>query len=245
MIDLKEKIKQIIEEETKKGNFSVLKKDSAGLIQQIFNNYEITNNLHQDFENFPKKAELALVVAPTGAGKDSLVVRMNNRNPEKNYIELNMDIFRYYFPKFIPDVSVLHDITFAEQTNKFSYEMYSVVQEILLSEFPGTNIVITGTLNTTDWIEETLKKYKENENTDYSIKVVGLAVPEKDSAFSIVKRYVSIVDSSIDSKDFIHGSARYTSSAYHDKTYTEFPEKFAWLEEIYKERKFDRRYSCA
>lgn len=238
MIDLREKIKGIIEREKKSGRFSVLNDDSVELLQQILSNYEVTNNLHQDFENIPKKAELLLVAAPTGAGKDSLVVRLNHQNPDKNYLELNMDMFRHYYSMFINDVSILHDRTFADQTGKFSFEMYSVIQEILLTEFPGTNIIITGTLNTTDWIENTFRKYKENEFTDYKIKVVALAVPGKDSAFSIIKRYVSIVDSSIDTKDFVPGTARYTPLTYHNKTYSEFPKKFEALEKMYNQGKY-------
>lgn len=238
MIDLREKIKEIIEREKKSGRFSVLNDDSVELLQQILSNYEVTNGLHQDFENIPKKAELVLLAAPTGAGKDSLVVRLNHQNPDKNYVELNMDMFRHYYSKFIKDYSTLNDRTFAEQTGKFSFEMYSVIQEILLTEFPGSNIIITGTLNTTDWIENTFRIYKENEFTDYKIKVVALAVPGKDSAFSIIKRYVSIVDSSIDSKDFVPGTARYTSLTYHNKTYSEFPKKFEALEEMHNKGRY-------
>lgn len=243
MVDLNDKIKNIINQEIESKRFSVLDESSANLIRQIISNYEEKNNLRQNFENLPKKAELIFVAAPTGAGKDSLVARLNNANPEKNYIELNMDMFRHYFSRFIPDVK-LQDRTFADQTSEFSYEMYYTIQEVLLTEFPGTNIIITGTLWKTDWVQETFEKYKQNKNTDYSITLASLAVPEKDSAFSILKRYVSIVDTGIlgkdedgkeiYSKDFLPGSARYTSLDYHNATYDRFPESLRYFQNMFE-----------
>lgn len=243
MVDLNDKIKNIINQEIESKRFSVLDESSVNLIRQIISNYEEKNNLRQNFENLPKKAELIFVAAPTGAGKDSLVARLNNANPEKNYIELNMDMFRHYFSRFIPDVK-LQDRTFADQTSEFSYEMYYTIQEVLLTEFPGTNIIITGTLWKTDWVQETFEKYKQNKNTDYSITLASLAVPEKDSAFSILKRYVSIVDTGIlgkdedgreiYSKDFLPGSARYTSLDYHNATYNRFPESLRYFQNMFE-----------
>jgi hypothetical protein len=69
MIDLREKIKNVITTQKDKGHFSILDDDSAELIQQIFNGYEKTNSLHQDFENVPKNAELLFVAAPTRCWK--------------------------------------------------------------------------------------------------------------------------------------------------------------------------------
>lgn len=243
MVDLRDKIREIIKQETDNGYFSVLNDSSVDLLQQILNNYEITHGLHQDFDNLPKQADLIFVAAPTGAGKDTLVIRLNKANPNKNYIELNMDMFRQYFSKFIPNVK-LQDKTFADQTSEFSYEMYYVIQEILLSEFPGTNIIITGTLWKTDWVEETFKKYKENQNTNYQITLASLAVPEKDSAFSILKRYVSIVDHGIIGKDengaiqyspnFSPGSARYTDLDYHNSTFERFPKNLEYFQDMFQ-----------
>jgi hypothetical protein len=167
-----------------------------------------------------------------GAGKDSLVIKLNMQNPEKKYIELNMDIFRHYFLKFIDDVNDLNDKTFARQTNEFAYEIYMTIQEIILSEFPGTNIIITGTLRETDWVEETFRKYKANEFTNYSIKLISLAVPKKESAISVIKRYVSIVDTQRHAKDFLPGTARYTTLGYHDETYEKFPNSLKYFEDM-------------
>ena len=231
MIDLREKIKSIIDREKAKNHFSVLDDSSIEFIQQIFNNYEDTNNLRQDMENIPKQAELIFVAAPTGAGKDSLVIKLNKKNPEKKYIELNIDIFRHYFAKFIPDVSELKDKTFAFQTNEFAYEIYFTIQEILITEFPGTNIIITGTLRETDWVEETFRLFKSVNNlTEYYIKLIALAVPKKESAYSVIKRYVKIVDSQINKDDFVPGTARYTSLDYHDETFERFPNNLQYFQ---------------
>lgn len=232
MIDLREKVKKIINAQKEKGKFSVLGDEAPGVIQQIFNNYEQSNNLHQDFENIPKNAELIFVAAPTGAGKDNLVVKLNLQNPDKNYIELNMDIFRHYYSEFLPNVNELADKTFAVQTNKFSYELYMTIQEILLTEFPGTNIIITGTIRETDWVEETFRKYKNNPYTNYTIKLASLAVPKKESAISVIQRYVMIVDARSKEDDFIPGTARYTTKDYHDETYEKFPQSLAYFENI-------------
>ena len=141
-----------------------------------------------------KKAELIFVAAPTGAGKDTLVARLNYNNKEKKYIELNMDIFRHYFPIFIQDIKKINDKNFANITNEFSYEIYVTIQDILLQEFPGTNIIITGTLREIDWVEKALYKFKQDKKTDYEIKFACLAVPKKESAMSIIRRYLGIID---------------------------------------------------
>jgi hypothetical protein len=155
------------------------------------------------------------------------------KNPEKKYIELNMDIFRHYFAEFIPNVEELNDKTFAKQTNEFAYEIYMTIQEILLSEFPGTNIIITGTLREIDWVEETFRRYKKNEFTNYKIKLISLAVPKKESAFSVIKRYIEIVDVEQNREDFLPGTARYTSLRYHDETYERFPNNLKHFENMF------------
>jgi hypothetical protein len=228
MVDLRKKIKEVIDTKKDENEFFVLDDNSVELIQQIFNGYEVTNKLHQDFENIPKNAELIFVAAPTGAGKDSLVIKLNTKNPDKHYIELNMDIFRHYYSEFIPGEE-LKDKTFAKQTNQFAYEMYVTIQEILLFEFPGTNVIITGTLRETDWVEETFRKYKSNQLTNYTIRLVLLAVPKKESEFSVIKRYIDIVDNMQDS--VLPGTARYTSKEYHDETYEKFPVSVKYFED--------------
>ena len=99
MNDLKDKIKAIIELETKLGHFSVLDtKESPVLIQQILSNYEEEGCIKRQDSDLPqekKNGELIFVGAPTGAGKDYLVAKISSQNREKRYVELNMDIFRH------------------------------------------------------------------------------------------------------------------------------------------------------
>ena len=105
-----------------------------------------------------------------------------------------MDMFRHYFPIFIQDIEKINDKNFASMTNEFSYEIYATIQDILLQEFPGTNIIITGTLREIDWVEKVFYKFKQDEKTDYEIKFACLAVPKKESAISIIQRYLGIID---------------------------------------------------
>lgn len=238
MRNLREKIKELIEQKKQEGQFSVLHSEtSIQLIQQIISNYERTNGIKQfqEGDTLPKKGELIFVAAPTGAGKDSLVARLCYQNPEKHYIELNMDIFRQYFPYFIKDTDKLSDKTFAEMTNEFAYEIYITIQEILLQEYPGTNIIITGTLREPDWVEKTFEKFKSNEKTDYDVKLVCLAVPKKESAISVIHRYVGIVDAQQNRLEYFPGTARYTSMQYHDETFEKFPQSLEYFQKRFYE----------
>ena len=226
MSELREKIKNLIEKESDKGHFTVLNTNTnVDLIYQIIKNYEKTNDIKEisEDEELPKKAELIFIAAPTGAGKDCLVARFNHKNPEKKYIELNMDIFRQYFPAFIDSTEELTDKNFANKTNEFAYEIYATIQEILLQEFPGTNIIITGTLRETDWVEKTFERFKNDEKTNYTVKIACLAVPKKESAISVIGRYIGIVNTQKDRLEFYPGTARYTSMQYHDETFERFP----------------------
>lgn len=238
MIDLNNKIKELIEEETKKGRFSVLNTtNNVKLIEQIINNYKKTNDIGKENENNDtiKNAELIFVAAPTGAGKDSLVARICHQNPEKHFIELNMDIFRHYFPLFVDKIGELKDKNFAEVTNEFSYEIYYTIQEILLQEFPGTNIIITGTLRDVDWVEKTFERFKADEKTNYTVKISCLAVPKKESAISVIHRYLGIVDSQKDKLESYPGTARFTSMKYHNETFEKFPNNFTYFQNKFYE----------
>ena len=267
MSDLREKIKAIIEKESKTGHFFVLDTDkSVSLIEQILSNYERTGQIKREAQETPgsdsqnvaykqnnideqstakemeeqadtqakKEAELIFVAAPTGAGKDHLVVKLNYQNPEKRYVELNMDIFRQYFPFFIEDTSKITDKNFAFVTNEFSYEIYATIQEIILQEFPGTNIIITGTLRETDWVEDVFRRFKDDPKTAYKTKLLGLSVPKKESAISVIYRYLTIINSQKERLKKYPGTARYTTMKYHDETFERFPQNFEYFEEIFR-----------
>ena len=240
MDNLKEKIKNIIEKELKANHFSILDLEKGvELIYQIIGNYKLLDKIsfeeNEDLTKEKKKAEMIFVAAPTGAGKDSLVARLNYQNKEKKYIELNMDIFRHYFPLFIENLDKITDKNFALETNEFSYEIYATIQEVLLQEFPGTNIIITGTLRETDWVEEVFKRFKEDEKTDYKIKLVCLAVPKKESAISIIYRYLGIISNQLERLSKYPGTARYTTMEYHDETFERFPKNFEYFQKKFIE----------
>ncbi|MBR2289101.1 MAG: zeta toxin family protein [Clostridia bacterium] len=232
MSELNKKIRELIEKETNAGHFSVLDETSCELIEQIFDNYQKMGKIQKvDGQSSEKlKAELIFVAAPTGAGKDSLVARLEHQNPEKKYVELNMDIFRYYFPKFIEKPEELTDKNFALMTNEFSYEIFATIQEILLQEFPGTNVIITGTLRETDWVEKTFERFKQDEKTDYKVKLACLAVPKKESAISVIQRYIGIINTQKTRLDAYPGTARFTSMQYHDETFEKFPTSLEYFQ---------------
>jgi len=237
MDDLKEKIRRLIEKETSSGRFSVLNTGTnVNLIHQILKNYKRTGQIKEmaNGEELPKKAELIFVAAPTGAGKDNLVARLNYKKPDKNYVELNMDIFRYYFSEFIGKSQGLNDKDFAQMTNEFAYEIYYTVQEIILQEFPGTNIIITGTLRETEWVEKTFERFKNDNKTNYNVQLACLAVPKKESAISVIQRYVGIVNTQKKALEEFPGTARYTSMEYHDETFENFPENLKYFLEKFK-----------
>lgn len=241
MSKIREKIKAIIKDETESGRFSVLDNGkSLLLIEQIIRNYkregkiERTRTKDQDPDQKPK-AELIFLAAPTGAGKDHLVAKLNHQNPGKKYIELNMDIFRHYFPLYVKNIKALTDKDYASMTNEFSYEIYYTIQRLLLEEFPGTNVIITGTLRDIDWVEDVFKEFKSCDKTDYTTRLIGLAVPKKESAISVIYRYLSIVNTQKTRLDLFPGTARYTSMEYHDETFEKYPENFAYFERLFRE----------
>jgi hypothetical protein len=136
--------------------------------------------------------------------------------------------------QFVIRPEELNDANFAKLTNELSYEIYATVQTILLREFPGTNIIITGTLRDIDWVEETFVRYRSEEIaglTTYKIKMVALAVPENVSAISVIKRYVGSVDAYSKEEGFDEGTVRYTSLEYHDETFSKFPQNLKYFEE--------------
>ena len=241
-MNLKEKIREIIEKEKNSNHFSVLDSEkSVDLIAQIISNYEklgkIKKSDNENPESEKKKAELIFIAAPTGAGKDNLVAKLNYQNRDKNYIELNMDIFRHYFPFFMDKIGKLTDKNFAVETNEFSYEIFSTIQEILLEEYPGTNIIITGTLREIDWVEETFKRFKSNKKTNYNVKLMCLAVPKKASSIAVIYRYLGIVNTGKERLEKYPGTARYTTMEYHDETFEKFPKNFKYFEDKFNENK--------
>lgn len=217
------KIEKLIENETANNpDIQYLNKSHAKLIAQIISNY----NLVPSNEENPQ-AEMIFLGAPTGAGKDTLVRKIISHNPEKNFVVLNMDMFRHYHNELSNDSESITDIDFALKTNQTSYEIYYIIQEVILREFPGTNVIVTGTMRDLDWVTNIIKRYKKDLRTKYSTSLATLAVPIKESAFSIFERYLNLVNT----RENNSTPLRYTSLSYHNDTVSNFLSNMQTVEE--------------
>jgi len=226
MIDLEElttKIKNIIEsEKATNPDIQYLLPKHAKLIAQIISNY----NLTPSNEKRPT-ADMIFLGAPTGAGKDTLVRKLILDNPNKNFVILNMDMFRHYHKELSLEHENISDKQFARKTNQTSYELYYIIQETLLRDFPGTNVIVTGTMKDLSWVKEIVKRYRNDPKTNYNISLVTLAVPTNESAFSIYERYLSMVDTRKDNDSPL----RYTDLSYHNETIRDFINNVRFFED--------------
>lgn len=218
------KIENLIESEKTHhpDNIKVLKPSNSKMILQILKNFK----LEKTKEPVPK-AEMIFLGAPTGAGKDTLVRKIMTDNPDKNYVVLNMDMFRPYYSRITGDEEQISDSEYAVKTNQVSYEIYYIIQELILKEFPGTNIIVTGTMRDLDWVKEIISRYKNDYKTRYSTSLATLAVPIKESAFSIFERYLRLVNTRGDSK----APLRYTDLDYHNDTVRKFSSNVLYFEQ--------------
>lgn len=223
MIDneiLNNQISSVLEKGISDGNIKNLTSADINLIAQIASNFKLSPKTD-------KNAEMIFVAAPTGAGKDTLVRKLTSQNPDKNYVVLNMDMFRHYYKNISKQVNDIHDKDFAKKTNDISYEIYYLIEELILNYYQGTNVILTGTMKDTPWIESILKKYKNNK---YDINLSVLTVPYQESAFSIFERYLNIVDTQLHSKTPDDSIIRYTDLKYHDETFTNFSKNLEYFE---------------
>lgn len=226
------KVENIIKEEKENNpDIKYLNSSHSKLIAQIISNYKLSSEHNQDIP----KAEMIFLGAPTGAGKDTLVRKIMLDNPDKNFVVLNMDIFRYYHNEILNTNEQISDKDFALKTNQTSYELYYMIQEIILREFPGTNVIITGTMKDLEWVKEIVERYKQDKKTKYSISLLTLAVPANESAFSIFERYLNMVDARGESKSPL----RYTDLTYHSSTIKDFISNVSFFENKQKSDMFD------
>jgi len=237
----KEKIINFIDEKLNHNDdFSILKQEPENCKQIICSFLsELKSNdfikYISDLPNLSKRqGEAIFLEAPTGSGKDRLFLQLSLEHPEKRYVELNMDMFRNKYKFFIKDLKELNDIDFAKATNEFSYELFILIQEILLKYYPGTNVVITGTLREKEWNEQLMRRYKQDDKTNYSIKLITLAISIKEGLYSIIERYVRIVESKRNKGSSSKGDARYTSSEYFYETNEKFKRNFEEFVSLYK-----------
>ena len=196
----------------------------APLIAQIVSNY----NLKQTVPGSKPKAQMIFLGAPTGSGKDTLIRKIEIENKGTNFVSLNMDMFRHYHNEIIGSNEYISDKDFAKVTNQTSYELYYIIQELILREFPGTNVIITGTMRDLDWIKEISDRYRSDPNTEYTTSLATLAVPKKESALSIFERYLRLVDSR-DKSDST--PLRYTNLEYHDDSVIKFSDNVHYMED--------------
>ena len=224
MNNLMKKIEQLIKYETGTNpDISHLNCSHASLIAQILSNY----NLPQPTTDEIPTADMIFLGAPTGAGKDTLVRKLMADNPNKDFVVLNMDMFRHYHNEITGTDEHISDKDYAKVTNQTSYELYYIIQELILREFPGTNVIVTGTMRDMDWVEEIVERYKKEPNTNYRTSLVTLAVPVKESAFSIFERYLRMVDT----RDSSSTPLRYTDLSYHNDTVNKFSTNIHLIED--------------
>ena len=195
----------------------------APLIAQIVCNYNLTP---APFGTIPE-AQMIFLGAPTGAGKDTLNRKIELENKDTNFVTLNMDMFRHYHNEIIGSDAFISDEEYAKVTNQTSYELYYIIQELILREFPGTNIIITGTMRDLDWIQEISDRYRYDKRTKYKLSLATLAVPTKESALSIFERYLRMVDT----RDLSSNAPlRYTDLKYHGDSIKRFTDNVMFME---------------
>lgn len=229
------KVKNIIEsEKSTNPDIQYLLPSHAALVAQIISNY----NLEPSSSSKPE-ADMIFLGAPTGAGKDTLVRKIMLDNPEKNFVVLNMDMFRHYHDELSSTHEPISDKDFARKTNQTSYELYYIIQETILKEFPGTNVIVTGTMKDLSWVKEIVERYKNDPNTDYNISLSTLAVPTNESAFSIYERYLNMVNTR-DSEDT---PLRYTDLEYHNETIKDFISNVRYFEDNMHQNSEDKYFN--
>lgn len=201
------------------GEIKVLTQKDIPLLNQIASNFPLSND--------KTNAEMIFVAAPTGAGKDTLVRKITSNNPEKNYVVLNMDMFRHYYSS-IDSSKEISDINFAQDTNQVSYEIYYLIEELILNYYNSTNVILTGTIKDTPWIESILKKYKKH---NCAVSLYALPVPYSESAVSIYERYLNMVQTQLESKSKDDSPIRFTGLKYHDETFHAFTKSLKFFED--------------
>ncbi len=217
------KIEKLIKyEKITNPDIQFLKPEHARLIAQIISNYKLKESSSEK-----PSAQMIFLGAPTGAGKDTLVRKIMSDNPDETFVVLNMDMFRTYHNIISGNNDPILDKNYARATNQSSYELYYIIQELILREFPGTSVIVTGTMTDLEWVKEIATRYKLEPNTDYKIQLVTLAVPINESAFSIFERYLNMVDTRGNSTSPL----RYTDLKYHNDTIQGFSRNLHILED--------------
>ena len=151
-----------------------------------------------------------------------------------------MDMFRHYHREITGSNAHISDKDFAKATNQTSYELYYIIQELILQEFPGTDVIVTGTMRDFDWVQEIVNRYKNDQKTNYDISLVSLAVPINESALSIFERYLRLVDERNQDSD---EPLRYTDLEYHNDTVHKFATNFRLIEDDFHQNPNTRLFN--
>ena len=225
MDKLIKKVEALIEYEKRTNpDIQHLNSSHAPLIAQIISNY----NLTPEVPGVIPSAKMIFLGAPTGSGKDTLVRKLTADHKDEDFVVLNMDMFRHYHREITGSSAYISDKNYAKATNQTSYELYYIIQELILREFPGTSVIVTGTMRDLDWVKEIVTRYKQEPKTNYDVSLVTLAVPIKESALSIFERYLRLVDK----RDLNPGvPLRYTDLDYHNDTVHKFAENVRFFED--------------
>lgn len=225
MDNLIKKVEALIEHEKRTNpDIQHLNASHAPLIAQIISNY----NLKPEVPGSVPSAKMIFLGAPTGSGKDTLVRKLTADNQDENFVILNMDMFRHYHREITGSSAYISDKNYAKATNQTSYELYYIIQEVILREFPGTSVIITGTMRDFEWVKEIVERYRNDPKTKYDLSLVTLAVPIKESALSIFERYLRLVDErNVESAIPL----RYTDLEYHNDTVHKFAENIRLIED--------------
>lgn len=234
--DLTLKVKEIIESEKSiNHNIRYLNASHAKLISQIVTNYNLSETQNSPI---PPQAQMIFLGGPTGAGKDIFVKKILTDNPDKSFVVLNMDVFRHYHNIIAADNKVLSDKYFASTTNPTSYELYYIIQEIILRLFHGTNVIVTGTMRDLSWVKEIVNRYKNTPKTHYQTYLYTLAVPITESAFSIFERYLNMVNNRGNAEEPL----RYTDLNYYADTASKFLSTVSFFEDDYHKNPHSRLF---
>ena len=168
----------------------------------------------------------------SGAGKTTLH-RIFKRELEDNCIIINGDEFRPYHPRY-RELKEEYGEDAVTKLSKFSGQMVEELVDELSEE--GYNLIIEGTLRTSEVPLKTAKKLKEN---GYEVDLGLIAVKPQISYLSTIDRYEKMLDKGV--------NTRITPKDHHDKIVNSLASN---VDEIYKTKEFsniriyDREENC-
>ena len=168
----------------------------------------------------------------SGAGKTTLH-RIFKKELEDNCIIINGDEFRPYHPRY-KELKKEYGEDAVTKLSKFSGQMVEQLVDKLSED--GYNLIIEGTLRTTEVPLKTAKKLKEN---GYEVDLGLIAVKPQISYLSTIDRYEKMLDKGV--------NTRITPKEHHDKIVNSLANN---VDEIYKSQEFsniriyDREENC-